>query len=561
MTPTILQPTSAATLEPDTKRRKIIPDPVQDIFYEGLFDLSTRQDMREAVDKAQPYKHCKIDHLVNDELLRKVRKDILDNVQFTRKETDIYKVNQTGDLANLDGLPTDEKERLQHLFQLRNGIYSQEFRDLVSQVTGCGPLSGRKTDMSVNIYNQGCHLLNHDDVIGDRRVSFILYMPDPDDEWKPSYGGALELYPVVEAGKSANEPTVSLPPKWNQFAMFTVLPGYSFHSVEEVVPDGKSRLSIQGWFHFPQEGEVGYDPNNADLLLQGKSSLAQLSEGEQDPFIQHDTIDSTDIEYLNEQDLALLSTWMNKTYLDRTKLQGLSESFLESSSLQLQDLLQPDLYNTLLSATHKADKDDGYLEARMPRHGSGVCGQWKVQGSPVSRRFLRLSTKQQQPDTPNVPVADDTTSELFTQLQNRFESTAFRHWLVLVSKLALKSYRVMTRRFRPGLDYTLASVPIENETSGLLDVTFSLVSNDASSWQSGEVGGYLCYMDSDDNDDASIYRSSDQEGALLTLPCRGNELSLVLRDEGVMQFVKYVSASAVGSRWDIALEFETHDVD
>lgn len=187
-------------------------------------------------------------------------------------------MNQTGDLANLDGLPSDEKERLRHLFQLRNGIYSQEFRDLVSEVTGCGPLSGRKTDMSVNIYNQGCHLLNHDDVIGDRRVSFILYMPDPDEEWEPSYGGALELYPVVEAHRTANEPTVCLPPKWNQFAMFTVLPGYSFHSVEEVVAGGKSRLSIQGWFHFPQEGEVGYDPNNADLLLQGKSSLAQLSE-------------------------------------------------------------------------------------------------------------------------------------------------------------------------------------------------------------------------------------------------------------------------------------------
>jgi hypothetical protein len=66
-------------------------------------------------------------------------------------------------------------------------------------------------------------------------------------------------------------------------------------------------------------------------------------------------------------------------------------------------------------------------------------------------------------------------------------------------------------------------------------------------------------MASDDNDDASVYRSTDQEGALLTLPCCGNELSIVLRDEGVMQFVKYVSAGAIGSRWDMALEFETQD--
>lgn len=77
-------------------------------------------------------------------------------------------------------------------------------------------------------------------------------------------------------------------------------------------------------------------------------------------------------------------------------------------------------------------------------------------------------------------------------------------------------------------------------------------------WQQGDVGGYLCYMAcDDDNDEASIYRSSEQDGALLMLPCQDNELSIVLRDEGVMKFVKYVSANAIGSRWDLSLEFET----
>lgn len=35
-----------------------------------------------------------------------------------------------------------------------------------------------------------------------------------------------------------------------------------------------------------------------------------------------------------------------------------------------------------------------------------------------------------------------------------------------------------------------------------------------------------------------------------------NVLSLVMRDEGIMRFVKYVSAAAPGSRWDIAMEYE-----
>ena len=34
-----------------------------------------------------------------------------------------------------------------------------------------------------------------------------------------------------------------------------------------------------------------------------------------------------------------------------------------------------------------------------------------------------------------------------------------------------------------------------------------------------------------------------------------NTLNVVLRDEGVMRFVKYLGASAGGSRWDIAAEY------
>jgi len=131
-------------------------------------------------------------------------------------------------------------------------------------VTGCGPISGSKQDMSVNTYTKGCYLLNHDDVIGTRRVSYILYMPLPYGKpWKPEYGGALELYPVVK-GTDEPQPTPakSVPPSWNQFIFFEVQPGRSHHSVEEVVVDkdseGYQRLSISGWFHAAQPGEPGY---------------------------------------------------------------------------------------------------------------------------------------------------------------------------------------------------------------------------------------------------------------------------------------------------------------
>jgi Rps23 Pro-64 3,4-dihydroxylase Tpa1-like proline 4-hydroxylase len=67
----------------------------------------------------------------------------------------------------------------------------------VTEVTGCGDLSAR-TDCSCNVYAQGGHLLCHDDVIANRRVSYIVYLNDPDEPWTQQDGGALELYPLAE---------------------------------------------------------------------------------------------------------------------------------------------------------------------------------------------------------------------------------------------------------------------------------------------------------------------------------------------------------------------------
>ena len=137
--------------------------------------------------------------------------------------------------------------------------------------------------MSVNTYTKGCHLLNHDDVIGTRRVSYILYMPLPHYQgWQKEWGGALELYPTKPGPDGVLEPEAvpskTIPPSWNQFIFFEVQPGRSFHSVEEVVvgegEDGRQRLSISGWFHSAQLGEPGYEPETHPG--ESKSSREQL---------------------------------------------------------------------------------------------------------------------------------------------------------------------------------------------------------------------------------------------------------------------------------------------
>lgn len=81
-----------------------------------------------------------------------------------------HKVYQTGDLANMDGLPAESKRLLPSLFTIRDSLYSLEFRRLVQSLTGSGPLSGEQIDLSVNAFGHTGHLLCHDDVIGTRKV-------------------------------------------------------------------------------------------------------------------------------------------------------------------------------------------------------------------------------------------------------------------------------------------------------------------------------------------------------------------------------------------------------
>lgn len=95
------------------------------------------------------YKHAVIQSLVNDQLLRNVRNEIREHISFTPKETDIYKIHQSGDLANLDGLDDAALKRLPSLLTLRDSLYSSAFRKYLSSITGSGPLSGVKTDMAV----------------------------------------------------------------------------------------------------------------------------------------------------------------------------------------------------------------------------------------------------------------------------------------------------------------------------------------------------------------------------------------------------------------------------
>jgi len=62
---------------------------------------------------SSPYPHVVVSNVADDARLRLVRDEIIENIRATFKETDIYKMFQTGDLNNLDKLEPEEKAQLQ----------------------------------------------------------------------------------------------------------------------------------------------------------------------------------------------------------------------------------------------------------------------------------------------------------------------------------------------------------------------------------------------------------------------------------------------------------------
>lgn len=521
-------------------------------FQKHVLEPNFKDTLKKQVQDSMPYRWGTIKNLIDDDLLRKVRSEIMSEIEFTKKETDIYKVFQSGDLANLSAMPESLLKRLPSLYKLRSAIYSETFRNFISDVTGCGKLSGIKTDLSIQLYTKGCHLLTHDDVIGSRRVSFILYMPDPDTHWKNHYGGGLQLFDSLVPNVPQSDVHSKLVPNFNQIAFFTVQPGLSFHAVEEVKVD-KQRLSLQGWFHIPQKGEDGYIPGEQEKT-ERLSTLQQLESKElreyDFPKLKFSRIANptpASESKLSKLDVEYLSQFMNPSLLTNDSISRLGNIFNEESVVDVMAFLNTE-YESLLHKQMKSLELNEY--PRMPANQAEVESSypWKLAIPSHKQRFMYidgtefediktsesiaklnqvsdfnsnvnfnlisqiLEAKIQMKDNDyenalkedsNLLRPYDVTRKLCA-LASMFKSKSFRKWLTQITNLRLMKDNVLIRRFRPGQDFILATKSTEDydvsDTTeymeGVLESTLNITPS--SGWESGEWGGYeLCLVDDD----------------------------------------------------------------
>lgn len=183
-----------------------------------------------------------------------------------------------------------------------------------------------------------------------------------------------------------------------------------------------------------------------------------------------------------------------KAFLSAKNLSMMAESFATESSLQVHKFLRDDLAKELEAGLRHLDARDDLgpsRERRIPLHSNGATpnSEWSVRGPPHTRRYCVFRDHD---------VHSDGVIANLKRLQHEFfPSSAFRTWLALVSSLLPLQYSIEVRRFRPGLDYTLATPGNEDVR---LDIVLSLTPDlevegkgkgkAEASWESGEWGGW-----------------------------------------------------------------------
>jgi len=157
-------------------------------------------------------------------------------------------------------------------------------------------------------------------------------------------------------------------------------------------------------------------------------------------------------------------------------MKALAGRFVEESSLELHSFLNESLANVLQRKLRDMDLSDGLGEdraGRIPSHTAGTKGGWVIKGPPHKWRYCVLRPHQDgAPHEAVRPRHASSTDQIMRSLQDElFASVAFRSWLAIVSHLMPMQYAAEARRFRPGLDYTLAT---SEEREARLDVVLGL---------------------------------------------------------------------------------------
>jgi len=132
-----LLPAAELTQQQPARRRQRQPPslPVPAFFNAERLAPAAAAAAQSAFASAHPYTYVQLAGLLDDTRLLAVRQE-LSKLHRTFKETDLFKLYQTGDLGNLDPSDPTHAAALPQTLALRDALYSDAFRAFVRHVTG-----------------------------------------------------------------------------------------------------------------------------------------------------------------------------------------------------------------------------------------------------------------------------------------------------------------------------------------------------------------------------------------------------------------------------------------
>lgn len=558
---------SSLLLEPPTsKKSRISNDSTiqstssSSIIHSSVADVASMQefhlveshitDYKKEFQNATPFPNLFVKNLLSKGFLENVRDELLlPTTNWNQKKNDLYDFYQSDSLTS-----SSITSSLTSTHCLVKLLYSRKFRDWIETITRISTTD--MIDVSAAKYIRGSHLLCHDDNLSTRRIAYILYLTP--ENWTENDGGNLDLFCTESDSQSTPSHKIgkSITPVFNSIAFFEVS-HKSFHQVAEVFSDIKGpRLSISGWFH----GKTPLPPPQMPLI-KGPT------------FYKCSKLFSTRRGSMKETYMPCTSVF-NPLYTKQGVISQMKKSFTRDASLQLDGFLQP-----------------GTAKSFRSQFGSEKY-DWVPIG-PINQQSFRIM---------NLPLSHDSISNILSSQSITYPKTysfqtfvfeqllseTFYEFICNTTGLIFDQVSIQIRCFTHG-DYTMLTDPhykastkkkkaeavvkraleaveklntleiqkdlyneeedrdfIDNKSS-FVEVNLCLATppdytstNETSEWPE-EAGGYVSYMTEDDQ--------------LLCVPPKENSLSLVLKEPGVMSFVKFVTSDAPGPRYDINFLF------
>lgn len=139
----------------------------------------------------------------------------------------------------------------------------------------------------------------------------------------------------------------------------------------------------------------------------------------------------------------------------------------------LNGALAKKLKKTLLEADLRDGVADPERQGKVPAHPVGVNDFWELKGPPSRYRYLTLKPQPESAVEFVFPRSEQSSPDQIIRSisEELFKGNAFRAWLMMVTTFLPVGYEVEARRFRPGLDYTLATSDKETRLDVVLGLT------------------------------------------------------------------------------------------